>query len=405
MKHRFLWAGALALAVTVCAPVKTLSQVILILTRKDQDQTWYNSGANDTNDPRGPGNVALGDAAMQDLLGDYGYSCRLTLNANLNAAEVNPCTALPGDVMSYLQPTSNPQNSQQTGTNLYVNMVIVSGSGNSGDDPLVAGFGVPVMCGEQYIIGDRSNKAGSLFMYSNGTDSAEYWGPNGNPAGSQYMTVLAPNHPIMAGIPLDSQGRVKIIRDPYPEEGAHLAPSAYGLANYEYDIPGIPVADAAPGTTVLGVLDNNPSISIFAVVDVGGTLSNGAMSTERLVHFFVNEDGGNSPRRCFNTLTDLGRVIFVRAAKWAMGETLAPYKPLGIIDVSQVGQSKIKVSWQGSADKNYKILGTTDPLGPADFSNWQTVSQDIAGTNGIIARTLDISQGPQVAFLRVQPVP
>jgi hypothetical protein len=329
-----------------------MSQVILILTRRDQDQSWIPGGANDTNDPRGPGNLAPGDAEMYNLLADHGYSCRLTLNANLNPNVVYPMTGAGGDVMTYLQPTSNPQNSQSTETNLYVNLVIMSGSGRSDDNPPVAGLGVPIICGEHYCLSDRG-KTGDLHMYKNGGDSGEYTGPGATAnAASQFMLVKSPNHPIMTGIPLDSKGRVKIIRDPYPEESAHLVDPAYGLANYEIDIPGQNVANAAPGTTVLGVFDTLPNVSIFAVVDVGGVLSNGSQSTERLVHFFINEDGAVAPRRCFNALTDLGRVIFVRAAKWAMGENLAPYKSLGIIDISQIGQSKIKLAWQGSADKN-----------------------------------------------------
>ena len=40
------------------------------------------------------------------------------------------------------------------------------------------------------------------------------------------MKVLLPNHPIMQGIPLDAQNRVKIWRDPYPDENAHVLASA-----------------------------------------------------------------------------------------------------------------------------------------------------------------------------------
>ena len=88
-----------------------------------------------------------------------------------------------------------------------------------------------------------------------------------------------------------------------------------------------------------------------------------------------------------------------------MGETLQPYKSLKIKDVSVVGSQKIKLAWDASADKSYKILGTANLLGPADFSNWETIVQDIAGANGVVSRTLDISAAPQVAFLRLQQVP
>jgi hypothetical protein len=39
------------------------------------------------------------------------------------------------------------------------------------------------------------------------------------------------------------------------------------------------------------------------------------------------------------------------------------------------------------------------------MKSWQTVAEDIAGVNGEVAVTLDISGGPQYAFLRVLPVP
>ncbi|MGC8990464.1 MAG: hypothetical protein ACP5MD_10105 [Verrucomicrobiia bacterium] len=122
-------------------------------------------------------------------------------------------------------------------------------------------------------------------------------------------------------------------------------------------------------------------------------------------HFFISEGGGNDSRRCFNALSDIGRVIFVRAAKWAMGEEPRPYVPLGIKDVSVVGQSRIKVTWQGSAEKNYKIVGTTDLFGPTDFTNWQTIVQDIPGVDGEISRTLDISGAPKIAYLRIRAAP
>ena len=57
--------------------------------------------------------------------------------------------------------------------------------------------------------------------------------------------------------------------------------------------------------------------------------------------------------------------------------------------------------------KNYKVLGTSNILGPANFYNWQTVAQDIVGADGAYATSvkLDMSRVAQVAFLRVTPVP
>lgn len=152
-------------------------------------------------------------------------------------------------------------------------------------------------------------------------------------------------------------------------------------------------------------------MSVFAVADVGAVLAFNAnlgyapTNDARLVHMFVNDTGSNNPRRIFNSLTDLGRVLFVRAAKWAMGETLEPYQPLGLIQTSMVGQSKLQLAWTGSASKSYKVLAIRDLAEASNISKWQTIVQDIPGTNGTVSVKLDISAGPQYAFLRVQPVP
>jgi hypothetical protein len=84
-----------------------------------------------------------------------------------------------------------------------------------------------------------------------------------------------------------------------------------------------------------------------------------------------------------------------------MGETLQPYQGLGLIDISLVSPNEVRLSWQASANKNYKIQGTTNLFGANDSFHWQTISQDIHGTNGVITRRLNISNGPQYAFLRV----
>jgi len=393
LKHRFVWASALALAFTITAQVQTMgltNGTILILTRDHQDisMTGYDGDLCDMLNYRGAGQMTQGDAAMSELLGDYGYSVRTIICSQLRADVINSVLGTPGDPDFYLH-AANPD--------FDVSLVILWGSPAGALAPPIATNGVPVMCGEHTTLSDRARQ-GSLFMYNNGSESGDAYGP----AAGQYMKVLAPNHPVMQGIPLDAQGRVKIIRDAYAEENAHVPLTGYPNWAYCYAVQN--VANAAPATTVLGVLDTDTNKSCFAVCDVGGLLSNGELATVRLVHFFVCEGGGNESRRCFNALSDLGRVIFVRAAKWAMGETLQPYKSLGIIDVTQAGPLKIKLSWQASADKSYKILGTANLFGPADFSNWETI-QDMPGTSGVISRTLDISKAAQVAFLRVQQVP
>jgi hypothetical protein len=229
-----------------------------------------------------------------------------------------------------------------------------------------------------------------------------------------YMTVTDTNHPIMQGVPVDSQGRVKIFRDPYPNENLHSTFAA--KPNYEISWTAVDISAGksvpAPGLKILGVLSSNPNQAVFAVMDAGGQLADTGDSLSpwagltaapaRMVHFFVNEGGSGNTRRAFNALTDIGRVIFVRTCKWAMGETLAPYKGLGIIDVSLSGAQTMKLSWQASAEHNYKILATDDLLAP---NPWQTIAQDIRGTNGVVSRSLNIAAGPKYAFLRVAPMP
>lgn len=394
-KNLLAWAGAFALAMNIVSTVQTSAGTIMIVTRYQQDLTWVGEDG-DPNDGspyeryKAAGMASPGDVAMAELLGDYGYVTRVIISQELFAGKVNPCTNQEANPEAYLRPSDPEYN---------VDLVIVSGSGTGAYAPPLLGLGVPIMMGEHTCLSDRSGRAGNIYMYYNGSQSGDESGPSA----SQYMYVLQPDHPIMKGIPLDDQGRVKLIRDPYPEESAHIPPG--GFPNYEYTYAAQNVENAAPATTVIGVLDNKRERAVFAVADVGKELSNGEINQVRLVHYFVCEGGGNDSRRCFNALSDIGRVIFVRAAKWAMGEELKPYVPLGIKDVSVVGQSKIKVTWQGSAEKNYKIVGTTDLFGPSDFTNWQTIVQDIPGVDGEISRTLDISGAPKVAYLRIRAAP
>jgi hypothetical protein len=217
---------------------------------------------------------------------------------------------------------------------------------------------------------------------------------------------VAPDHPIMRGIPLDAQGRVKIFRERYPDEELHVPPG--GKVNYEWRWCTQVAANAAPATTVLGVLDGAEDRACFAVAEVDGLLAfnpnlgYAELNAARKVHLFVNENGSGGSRRVFLALTELGRVLFVRAAKWAMGEELEPYQPLGVIDVTPAGGQRIKVSWQGSARKNYRIVGSTDLMKPLP---WQAMVEDIPGHDGEVARTLDISAGPRALFMQVQALP
>lgn len=297
-------------------------------------------------------------------------------------------------------------------------LVIVSGSGSSFDMPPPNTNGIGIIMGEHSCLGDRTlNGQSSIFMYGS-INSGDVQGTT--PGVVQYMKVINPTHPIMQGIPLDDQGRVKIWRDKYPEENAHVPVG--GKLNYVYSWltvnldPALGAPTIVPaGTTILGVLASDTNRAVFAVMDVGGTLADTTVtagpwnglttSPSRLVHFFVNERGSGDSRRAFNCLTDLGKVIFIRTCKWAMGETLTPYVPLGLIQTSLVSPNKIQLEWTGLATKSYKVLGTADLLAINDVTKWQTVAQDIPGTNGSTSVKLDISNGPQYAFLRVMPVP
>ena len=398
MKNRFVWASAVALAVTVSSQVQTMAitnGVILITTRKSQDSAY---SVTDWSDERGPGVCAPGDAAMAQLLGDHGYSCRIVLDAMLNPNVSGGCIPAPGDPNLFLT-TLNP--------NLAPNLVILSGSSGGADIPPVSTNGIGVMVGDHTVLGDGARgNPGSVYMYKNGGASDAQ---NADASG-QYMKVLLPNHPIMQGIPLDALGRVKLFRDAYPEENAHIPVGGnLNVLPSRYNVTIQWVTNAAPGTQVIGVRDNAQDRACFAVMDIGGELADPTFSTgytsNRLVHLFINENGSGNARRAFLWLSDIGRVIFVRAAKWAMGETLTPYVPLGVIQTSMVSPSKIKLEWTGLATKNYKVLGTANLLAASDITQWQTVVQDIPGTNGPTSVKLDISNGPQYAYFRVMPVP
>ncbi len=86
------------------------------------------------------------------------------------------------------------------------------------------------------------------------------------------------------------------------------------------------------------------------------------------------------------------------------GRNPYPYQPLGLIQVSQINPTQIELAWQGTASKNYKIIGTAN-LAATSVLDWQTVAEDIPGVDGTVTAKLDISSGPPYAFLRVMPVP
>ncbi|MBI4662740.1 MAG: hypothetical protein HY735_28330 [Verrucomicrobia bacterium] len=378
MRQQSAWAGALALAITAATGLETLGGVIMISTRNPQDTQF---GTEFVTDEKGPGMVTPGDVAMASRLSDYGYSCRLILDKLLGPA----ASTIGQDPQAFLQPANK---------DLALSLIIMSGSGGSADTPPPPP-GVPLMMGEHVCVGNNAGRMGSIFMY-NGTTSSD---PNeaSSPPATKYMKVVAPDHPIMAGIPLDAQGRVKIFREPYPEEELHVPPG--GKKNFEYRWCTQTKADAAAGITVLGVLDGAEDRVCFAVVEKGGRLANGEAASARLVQMFTNEQGSGGSRRVFLAVTEIGQILFVRAAKWAMGEEVPRFKTIRILDAKPAGGQTVAMSWESSAKQNYAIQAS------ADLRDWQTVISDLVGVEGTLSRTLEIKEAPQPLFLRVAALP
>lgn len=449
MKHRFVWASALALAVTLTSQIETraaytnsdglvISNGVIFVTTRSASDAWFRTQSSstvwDTDDPRGPGGYSPGDALMCEVLQDHGYATRLMpekslsfLKYQLSGPTLYWDSATPMDPYFYYYsggiPGGNGISGGGTPPNVLYSavLIIVSGSGGSADMPIVNTNRIPIMMGEHSCLGtNRANTSGErseIYLYANKSSGNNTTTNSAN----LYMRVVNTNHPIMQGIPVDALGRVKMYRDPYPEENAR-GPRAEGVAagklNYEvgWTVVNTSASIPAPGLNIIGRLDSDTNQVVFAVMEAEGTLAatvedpdhpwfGRTTAPSRLVQLFVNEGGNGNSRRAFNCLSDIGKVIFIRTCKWAMGETLTPYQPLGLIRVSKVGNQQIRLSWDGIATKNYKILGTRNLFGPPDFSNWQTVAQDIPGSNGTVSATLDISGGPQYAFLRVMPVP
>lgn len=381
MKNTAGWISLFGLAALSTTGLETQAGVILISTRAPQDTQF--STTEYISDEKGPGMATPGDVLMASVLGDNGYSCRLILDKLLGAG--GALVIAGSDPSLFLQPVNTAMNPM---------LAIMSGSGASADTPPPP-EGIPVMMGEHVCLGNNPARPGSLYLY-NGTASSD---PNdlSNPPASKYMKVVAPDHPILKGIPLDDQGRVKIFRDRYPSEELHVP--AGGKPNYEYRWCTQVVADAAACTTVLGVLDGATERSCFAVAEVGGIDANGATVANRRVHLFLNENGSGGSRRVFQALTEMGQILFVRAAQWAMGEELQPYKGFKITEITSPGLGRVKLSWEGSVTHNYTIQAS------ADLNDWQTVIQDIAGADGIVSRTLNTSAAPSTLFLRIGAMP
>jgi hypothetical protein len=357
---------------------QTLGGVILISTRAPQDTQF---GTEFYTDEKGPGMVTPGDAAMAALLGNHGYSCRLILDKLLGEG----AATIGMDPATFLLPVN---------TNMAIDLAIMSGSGASADTPPPPAD-IPIMMGEHVCLGANAGRPGSIYMYT-GTASSD---PNegSTPPATKYMKVIAPDHPILKGIPLDAQGRVKIFRDRFPQEELHVPTG--GKKNYEYRWCTQVAADAAPCTTVLAVLDGAEDRACFAVAAGGGLDGKGDVVNRRLVHLFLNENGSGGSRRIFLALTEMGRVIFVRAVKWALGEELAPYNGFKITDVTAVAPHGVKLSWESSTNFLYSLQAS------ADLIAWQTVLEDIPGADKLATRTLNVEAAPMPLFLRVGALP
>jgi hypothetical protein len=389
--------------------------VVIITTRSANDAFWRQQSSASTwdgDDAGGPGEFSPGDAQMGELLQDHGYSIRMLPERALWWSTTD-WVGNPSWPLTYYQGGGGPS-STTSNVLLSAMLVIMSGSGSSADMAPPNTNKIPIITGEHTTLGDTASAPSShaeLFFYANKkSGNITITGGNGvsgNPG--LYMKVQAPNHPIMQGIPLDSQNRVKIFRDPYPEETLHNTPG--GKSNYEISWTAVDASAGAsvpaPGVTIIGTLDDpNTNQVVFAFIDVGGGLSADTSdiaspwsgytkSPSRLVHFFVNEGGSSNSRRAFNALTAWGRIIFVRTCKWAMGETLTPYQGLGIIDVSQVSAGQLKLSWQDSAKHNYRIEGTTDLV------HWLPIADSITNQS----RTLNVSCTPGAVYMRVAALP
>jgi hypothetical protein len=448
MRNRFVWASALALAIGAISQVETKAAftningtvitngTIIVTTRSAGDGHFFrqssSSTADDMDDNRGPG-CAPGDIAMCELLQDNGYSTKLLPDRALNTINATGGTCLnvidtANNPALYYDGHSGIANPNAFNELLTPMLVVVSGSGSSADVAPQNTLGIPIVCGESAVIGGTStgpsgvtpSSHASLCLYGN-RSVATLTDPVAN---GLYMKVLNPNHPIMQGIPLDALGRVQIWRKPYPDENAHVLPSG-GLPNYfitwcAANI-GINQSVPAPGLDIIGVVDNtapananNTNYVVLAAMERGGALIdtgsdplnpwyNYTVAPSRIVHMFVNEQGGNNTRRCFNCLTVWGRIIFLRACKWAMEEDLQPYQGLGIIDVSLVSPSTIRLGWTGSIHNYYRIDGTTSLVNP----NWVPVVDSIVnnGDGARVTRTLNMASAPQAVFMRVAALP
>ena len=148
---------------------------------------------------------------MCELLQDNGYTSRLLPDKALSSFVYpfgsGPCLDVNGnanDPSVYYNGLAGPANGQGPNNELLSAMlVVVSGSGSSSDAIMPNTFGVPIVIGENAILGSGDNGVpgghGEHFLYYSKKTTGNVTTLGGD---YQYMKVVDPNHPIMKGIPL-----------------------------------------------------------------------------------------------------------------------------------------------------------------------------------------------------------
>jgi len=262
--------------------------------------------------PFGEGPTA-GDMAMVILLQNAGYRGKLVPDVNLP------------DSIADLEARGDT-----------LELVILSGSSSSGDVQAVPA-GVAAMMGEHVTL-QNSSRTGYIPFYTDNGQSADSNRWSQDASKTQYIKIVNTTHPITQGIQTDANGMVKILRDPYPTEDAYCRPdpavdsTTPYKKNYEFAWPQEPISAAAPGLTVLAVNPFDESLAVFAVLDKGATMANGQAASARYVHIFVNDNGSGGTRRRFIALNETGRLLFVRAAQWALGDPLSSFPPTAEVE-------------------------------------------------------------------------
>src|SRR5205085_10932734 len=119
--------------------------------------TQSSSTLDDMDDNRGSG-YSPGDSAMCELLQDNGYSTKLLPDKALNSVAFGGGTCLdvfgaPNDPSRYYNGFSGPANPAGYNELLTPMLVVISGSGSSADVAPPNTNGIPIVCGENAVLG------------------------------------------------------------------------------------------------------------------------------------------------------------------------------------------------------------------------------------------------------------